>query len=196
VDFVSITLLRDQALRTVAATEPVAEQMDALQYELREGPCYAAVTCDRFVLVNDLTSTSKFPRYAARAADAGVGSQAAIQLVHNGETAGLNLYARKVEAFDRSTIQMAELFATQAAALLQYATQVEHLSEALHSRTDIGMAVGIIMERYSIDRERAFAFLVRGSSTRNIKLRLLAQKIVEGTLATTPQEDAGSQEWP
>ncbi len=57
-------------------------------------------------------------------------SQAAIQLIQDGERAGLNLYARSVEAFDRSTVQFAELFATQAAALLDYAEQVEQLSEA------------------------------------------------------------------
>ncbi len=66
-DFVSITLLgADHSLQTVAATDPLAEQMDALQYELREGPCYAAVTDDRFVLVNDIAAASDYPRYAAK----------------------------------------------------------------------------------------------------------------------------------
>jgi len=125
VDFVSITLLgADRMLRTIAASDPLAEQLDALQYELREGPCYAAVTEERFVLVNDVAACSDYPRYAARAADLGVGSQAAIQLIHNGQSAGLNLYARRVEAFDRTTLQLAELFATQTAALLEYAEQV------------------------------------------------------------------------
>ena len=133
---------------------------------MREGPCYAAVTDERFVLVNDIAHASDYPRYGARAADLGVRSQAAIQLIHDGERAGLNLYARRAGAFDRSTVQLAELFATQAAALLEYAEQVEQLSEALHTRTDIGTAVGIVMERYGIDRNQAFAFLVRNSNDR------------------------------
>ena len=123
-------------------------------------------------------------------------SQAAIQLVQNGERAGLNLYARRWEAFDRSTVQLAELFATQAAALLDYAGQVEQLSEALHTRTDIGTAVGILMERYGIDRNRAFAFLVRNSNNRNLKLRVLAQHVIDGTFESTSDEDIGSQAWP
>lgn len=190
VEFVSITVHGDDGtLRTVAATDPLAGQLDALQYELREGPCYAAVTDDRFVLVNNVAVSSAFPRYGVRAADLGVGSQAAIQLFHDGERAGVNLYARKVDAFDRSTVQLAELFATQAAALLQYAEQVEQLSVALHTRTDIGTAVGIVMERYEIDRNQAFAFLVRHSNHRNIKLRVLAQQVIDGTFRSAPHQD-------
>jgi hypothetical protein len=180
-EFASITVLDDQGIRTVAATDPRAEQVDALQYELREGPCYAAVTEERLVLINDMAASTAFPRYGARATQLGVQSQAAIQLVNSRERAGLNLYAGQVGAFDRSTVQLAELFATHAASLLDYATQVEQLSEALHTRSDIGTAIGVVMERYGIDRDQAFAFLVRNSNNRNIKIRVLAQEIIRGT---------------
>jgi ANTAR domain/GAF domain len=197
VDFASITLrAAAESLHTIAATDPLAETLDALQYELREGPCFAAVTDERFVLVNDLAAAEAFPRFGPRAAEHGIRAQAAIQLAHNGDQAGLNLYSRSPEAFDRSTVQIAELFATQAAALLEYAVQVEQLGEALHTRTDIGTAVGIVMERYGIDRNRAFAFLVRNSNNRNLKLRVLAQQVIDGTFDSTPEEDTRSQRWP
>lgn len=185
VDFASITVRgsNDRSLQTVAATDPLAHEADELQYKLNEGPCYAAVTDERVVLVSDLWASSDFPRYGSEACDIGLGSQLAIQLLHDdGQQAGLNLYAFRREAFDRSTIQFAELFATQAAAVLQYATQVEQLDEALHTRTDIGIAVGIAMERYGLDRDRAFAFLVRNSNQRNVKLRALAHELIDGTL--------------
>jgi GAF domain-containing protein len=195
VDFVSITIHgEDDGYRTVAASDPLAEQLDTLQYELREGPCYAAVTDERFVVTNDLAAASDFPRYGARAADLGVGSQAAVLFFHDGERAGLNLYARSTDAFDRSTVQLAELFATQAASVLEYAVQVEQLSEALHTRTDIGIAVGIVMERYGVDRDRAFAFLVRNSNDRNVKIRLLAQQIIAGAFPSTSREEARSRD--
>ena len=101
---------------------------------------------------------TRLPTVLPRAAEPGIRAQSAIQLVHDGERAGLNLYARGPGVFDRSTVQFAELFATQAAALLDYAMQVEQLGEPLHSRTDIGTAVGIVMERYHIDRNQAFAY--------------------------------------
>lgn len=182
VDFASITVYgADSTLQTVASTDPLAEQIDALQYDLQEGPCYAAVTDERFVLVNDVARSSEFPRYGVRAADLGVQSQAALQLSHSEERAGLNLYALRPLVFDRSTVQMAELFATQAAALLEYAEQVEQLSEAVHTRTDIGIAIGMLMERLGLDRNQAFAYLVRNSNDQNVKLRILAKQIIDGT---------------
>jgi hypothetical protein len=197
VDFASITIYgKEGTLRTIGATDPMADLLDALQYELREGPCYAAVTHERFVLVNDLAADGRFPRYAPRAAEHGVGSQTAFQLVHNGDRAGLNLYAHSPGAFDHSTIHFAELFGTQAALVLSFAKQVEHLSEALHTRTDIGTAVGIVMERYSISREQAFAFLIRNSNDRNVKVRTLALDVINGTFQSTPDEDSRSQQWP
>jgi hypothetical protein len=195
-DFVSITIRRrNDQLHTVAASDPIAERADAVQYELHEGPCYAAVTSKRFVLVNDVAATVEFPRYGPKAVELGIGAQAAIQLVHNGDSAGLNLYARTPEAFDSATVHIAELFATHAGALLGYADQVEQLSEGLHTRTDIGTAVGILMERYGIDRHQAFAFLARNSQNRNIKVRVLAQRVIDGTFDSTPREDRESRGW-
>jgi hypothetical protein len=197
VDFASITVYgADHTLSTAAPTDPLAAQLDELQYELREGPCYAAVTKERFVLINDMTAAVDYPRYARRAADLGVLAQAAVQLAHGRRRAGLNLYSCTAGVFDRSTVQFAELFATQAAAVLNYAEQVEQLSEALHTRTDIGTAIGILMERYGIGSEQAFAFLVRTSNTRNTKLRVLAKAIIDSTFESSPEEDRRSRQWP
>jgi hypothetical protein len=164
----------------------LATQADTLQYELREGPCYTAVTAERFVLINDLSATEKFPRYAPQAVELGLGAHAAIQLIDGRRRAGLNLYARTAGNFDRSTVQFAELFAAQAGAILGYAEQVEQLGTALHARTDIGTAVGILMERYSINRHQAFAFLNRNSQDHNIKVRVLAQRVIDDTVGPLP----------
>ena len=181
VDFASITVRSlDRALMTLAATDQVATDLDELQYRLREGPCYAAVTEQRFVLVNDLATGNSYRGYGPRASERGVRAQAAIQLSHDGEVAGLNLYSRTCNAFDQSTVQIAELLAVHAAVLLGYARQVETLGQAVHTRQDIGTAVGILMERYQIDRDRAFALLVRISNDRNIKVRELAQHVIDG----------------
>jgi AmiR/NasT family two-component response regulator len=42
----------------------------------------------------------------------------------------------------------------------------------------IGKAVGIVMERYDLSDERAFAFLKRLSSHSNVKLRLVAEQVI------------------
>jgi hypothetical protein len=187
VDFASITVRRkDQTLDTIATTDDLATDLDKYQYELHEGPCYDAVTDERFVVVNDLAAVDgRYPRFGPRAVEFGVRGQAGIQLEHNCERAGLNLYARKPDAFDQSTIHLAELFSNQAAVLLGYARQVGSLSEALQSRQDIGTAVGITMQRYDLPQDQAFGFLVRISNHRNIKLRDIAFQVIEGTFDPT-----------
>ena len=59
-----------------------------------------------------------------------------------------------------------------------YAHEVRDLNEALETRRTIGQAIGILMERYELTEERAFAFPTRLSSHRNVKLRLVAQELV------------------
>jgi ANTAR domain/GAF domain len=191
VDFASVSVRRkDQTLDTVAATDPLAMKLDTMQYELGEGPCYAAVTDERFVVVNDLAAhDNPYPRFGPRAVELGVRAQTAIQLENSGEQAGLNLYARKPDAFDHSTMQFAELFSNQAGVLLGYARQVGSLGEALQSRQDIGTAVGITMQRYGVDRDEAFGFLVRISNDRNIRLREIAHQVIEGTFDPTAGYD-------
>ena len=55
------------------------------------------------------------------------------------------------------------------------------MTEALESRTTIGTAIGILMERYQLDANRVFTFLVRTSQTGNIKLREVAAAVVAET---------------
>lgn len=192
-DFASISIRHnDGTLQTMAATHPLAHELDEVQYRLSEGPCLAAVAEARFVLINDMTDASEFPRYAPQAAARGVGSQLAMQLVQDGEHAGLNVYALRRDAFDHTTVMMAELFAAQAAMILGYAKQVEGLGYAVHSRQDIGTAVGMVMERYGLDQSRAFGYLVRLSQTRNVKLRLIARELISGTFSESVTE--GRQE--
>jgi hypothetical protein len=57
--------------------------------------------------------------------------------------------------------------------------EIDQLREALDSRGIIGQAMGILMERYGIDADRAFAVLKRYSQHRNRKLRDVARDLVE-----------------
>lgn len=53
------------------------------------------------------------------------------------------------------------------------------LADALEGRRVIGEAVGILMERYEMNEDRAFAFLVRASSHTDTELRAVAQELVD-----------------
>ena len=73
---------------------------------------------------------------------------------------------------------LADLFAAHAASALERTREVSELNTALESRKIIGQAIGIVMERYGLNEDRAFAFLVRASSHGNVKIRDLALRLV------------------
>jgi AmiR/NasT family two-component response regulator len=56
---------------------------------------------------------------------------------------------------------------------------VKHLELAVAHRTTIGMALGILMERYNVDHEAAFARLRRASSVQNRKLYDIASELID-----------------
>jgi AmiR/NasT family two-component response regulator len=99
-------------------------------------------------------------------------------LFENPKTVGaLNLFGREVGALEDAE-ELSRLFAHQAAVALAYSIEIQGLNDALRSRTRIGQAVGIIMERYKLPEQQAFAFLTRLSQQGNIKLRRVADELV------------------
>jgi hypothetical protein len=184
VHYASITVKHaDDRLETAAPTDPMLLDLDAAQYELREGPCYDAAVETPYVTSPHLAADERFPRYGAVAVRAGIRAQAGLRLFEtprNSARAALNLYSRDVGSFDdMSTV--ARLFVHQSAMALDYAREIENLQQAMRTRQLIGRAVGIAMERYGLSEERAFAFLARVSQTRNVKLRAVAEELVAET---------------
>ncbi|GAB2752533.1 ANTAR domain-containing protein [Nocardioides pakistanensis] len=113
-----------------------------------------------------------------------------LRLFADGQTlGGLNLYSTEGESIDPEVRQVAELLAAHAALALGRARREEGLSSALTNRRVIGQAIGIVMERYQMDEDRAFQYLVRVSQHSNIKLRDVARELVDQGNHRTP--DAG-----
>jgi len=157
--------------------------VDALQHEFGEGPCLDAVYEHKTVRVDDMASESRWPAFASRAAEAGARSMLSFQLWVEGDNLGaLNLYSRRPHAFDEDSEHIGLLYAAHAAVAYAAAQRQDQLQAAVDTRDLIGQAKGILMERYGIDDDRAFAFLVRLSMDRNQKLRDIAQHIVTQTL--------------
>lgn len=182
VDYASMTILHaDGRVDTVAPTDELLRTVDAAQYALREGPCYDAAAESVHVISPYLDSDPRFPRYAATAVAAGIEAQAGLRLYAAAKSRGaLNLYARRPGAFS-DLGALGQLFQHQAAMAIEYAREIHNLQEAVRTRGLIGSAVGIVMERYQLTDDRAFAFLTRLSQDGNTKLRVIAQQIIEGT---------------
>jgi hypothetical protein len=96
----------------------------------------------------------------------------------DGWRVALNLYARRPGVFDSETISLAEMFADQAAVAMGFVRTVHTVNKALLLRETFGQAVGIVMERYAMDPDRAFAFLVRTAQTSNTKIPDVARQII------------------
>lgn len=181
VDHVGISLLRqDGTIETVSGTDQLVWGLDSVQYSLREGPCYDAVVTGPVCVAGDLRHDGRWPNYAARAVERGVKSQMGLRLFLEEETFGaLNLYSTSRDVLTPDVQHVAELFSAHAALALGRARQVEGLNTALQTRKVIGQALGIVMERYQLDEDRAFQFLIRVSSQSNAKLRDIAQELVD-----------------
>jgi hypothetical protein len=171
---------KDGRIQTLAPTDLLAVEADELQYELSEGPCLDAVLDEPVVQVDDIRTDLRWPAYGPQAAKRlGIGSQLAFQFrAEPHARGGLNLYSSQPNNITTETRQIGVLFANLAAVALCWSRQDETMTEALGARTLIGQAVGILMERYHLDPDRAFGFLVRTSQTGNVKLRDVAAGIV------------------
>jgi transcriptional regulator with GAF, ATPase, and Fis domain len=103
----------------------------------------------------------------------------------------LSLGSTAVNAFDEESASLAAIFAAHTATALAAAEGRRQLSAAISSRDVIGQAKGILMERYRIGADAAFAVLVRTSQHTNVKLHDVAVELCEGrSMPRLPPHDA------
>lgn len=174
-----ITQVQRRRVHAKAPFDELVAQCDKAQDELGEGPCLDAIWHQQTVIVDDLGSDDRWPRFGARAAELGAGSLISFRLyVHNDELGALNLYGGNGVRFGDEAQLIGELFATHAAVALSGAREHRQLNEALASRDAIGQAKGLLMARENITGSRAFDLLVRASQESNIKLTEVASWLI------------------
>ncbi len=174
------TAERKRAVVTRAFTGDAVLPLDLAQYSLREGPCSEVLQGDLVVCVSSLRDEQRWPSYTQKARAMGVRSQLAVKLYLGDATlGGINFYSTTSDHVSDDARVLAGLFATHAAIALGHAQERDTLTQGLESRRVIGQAIGLLMQRYDMDEDHAFGFLVRASSHRNIKLRAVAQEMVD-----------------
>lgn len=180
-EMAGVTLRRRRGrFESMAPSEPKVNACDELQYKLDEGPCVDAVTDEPLVRADDVSTDERWPRWGPRVAqDDGVRSMLSIRLFTSRQVHGaLNLYSRSPSAFDVEAVDLARVLAVHVSVALRGALLDEQLQVAVDSRNLIGQAQGLLMERYSLDSERAFAVLTRISQDRNTRLVEVADHVV------------------
>ncbi len=134
----------------------------------------------------DLEDEPRWPTFGPAAAQAGVRSLLALPVQVNEDPGALNLYARYPQAF--GVIDRGKGMLLAAMAGMAFSTARLHEDEerraanfqaALATREMIGQAQGILMERERITPDEAFDILRRASQHLNIKLRDIAQNVVD-----------------
>lgn len=174
---------RDGTVTPHASSDDIVAEVEQLQSELGEGPCHESVREQRRVLVADLASSERWPRFAPAAVQRGVATVCSFPLFAlNGSTGALSIYAATPAAFDENSLDTTALFASYAAIALHGGQRVDQLNAALRSRDVIGQAKGILIERFAVSEEQAFAMLVRSSQDTNLKLRDVADWLVGDTI--------------
>jgi GAF domain-containing protein len=179
--FGGITLIQagGRKFMTVGATHPLVLRADQLQYELREGPCVDAAVEIKSVHSGSLAEDPRWPTWGPAAAELGFHSIISAEVHGRGQRIGaLNLYGGSSKAFSPDDVEMARMFAGHGAIALANARSEETLLQALETRTLIGQAQGILMERFDLDADHAFAVLRRYSQESNRRIGEIVAEIV------------------
>lgn len=183
---VSVTLMQDGAVTSVAFTGPLATALDERQYEAGFGPCMDAALSGNTISIDDTAHSDTYPDFGRLVARHGITHTMSIGLPVEQRTVGaLNIYGTGA-AFDENSAELATAFASYAAVAVAnasvYASTVTlagNLQKALESRAVIDQAKGILMREHHCSADAAFDELVRRSNAGNRRLREIAQDIVD-----------------
>jgi hypothetical protein len=201
-----------QPKRNSAVTGTSGGVVELLEWEQKagEGPLHEVLAGHHPVAVLQRNGDFRWPRYSTQLQMAGFGSAMGIRLRiapdADGDGAGpadapaaLALFAQDAKAFPLQVISEARGFAGLAAKSLEVAVSLHSarstatdLRSALDSRTSINVACGVIMAQNRCSYHEAFAILAKASSHRNIKVRRVAEDILDKLPEGPPRAHFGS----
>ena len=168
--------------RTTAGTDELPYQWDQLQYQFGEGPCLEAIATNGVELSSDLRTEDRWPRFAhAIVEQTPARSMLSFRLfLTEKNRAGLNLYATHPGAFTDQSTATGSMFAAYASMALLAAARgdtANHLTRALETNREIGVAMGILMSNGKLTSQQAFDQLRSASQNFNRKLRDIAADV-------------------
>lgn len=130
---------------------------------------------------------SRWPHFGGRVARMRVHSALSLPLIVEDRVIGaINAYATNRDAFGEHAVQLGLQFAGPAAVsvynaqlLAKAQERTARLQRALDSRAVIDQAIGVIRSRSGSTAEEAFERLTQISQTENVKLYVVAERLVE-----------------
>jgi GAF domain-containing protein len=85
----AVSVVDEHDRRSRAASDPMVEQADVLQYELDDGPCMTAWRTRELVRIDDTTTDSRWPRWSEAVSPLGVRAVLSAPLLAAGESIGV-----------------------------------------------------------------------------------------------------------
>lgn len=178
-DVGGVMLVQRRKVRSAAVSADIVLRADELQLETGDGPCLEAIEEHDTFVISDTETEDRWPQWCSRVDDLGIRSVLSVRLRTFGGTLGsLNLYAYEPQRFSKEDAVVGTILASHASVALAAEKERSELREAIDGRHMIGMAQGILMERFQLEESQAFAVLRRYSQDRNIKLREVASQVV------------------
>jgi ANTAR domain len=195
-----VSIGRGGTFSTPAATDDAVLTVDQLQYVKRSGPCVDAIVQDTTFNTGDLRSDTRWPSFGRAAFErTGIISMLSFRMffeaTDRGDVlAGLNMYSREPHAFAETSEVVGMLLATHGALAVAQMTaraKADNLMTALKTSRDIGVAMGILMQRYKITRDDAFNLLRMASQALHRKVAEIAVEVADtGELPELPDRRA------
>jgi GAF domain-containing protein len=178
---VSLMLVRKGGvISSPAYSSRVAYESDQAQYATNEGPCLEAIREHHTVLIDDLETDERWPRYRDEALALGVRSMVSFRLFLLEDTMGaLDFYSSRPHTFDERSRLLGQVFASHAAVALKAAISEAGTEAALRTRDVIGQAKGVLMSREGLTATEAFEQLRARSQQLNRPVRELAVEVAE-----------------
>ncbi|MGD0311731.1 MAG: GAF and ANTAR domain-containing protein [Acidimicrobiales bacterium] len=198
-DYAGIFVVEGDSMSNPVSTDPIVIQLGDIHRRTMQGPCIDAMASGEAFYAEDLAYDERWPEFGREMSEAGIRSLLALPMALDGSTGALNLYARYPHAFgviDRGRALLLAAIAGAAYSTVRSHEEEERRATELHAalatREMIGQAQGILMERERISADAAFDILRRASQHLNIKLRVVAQNLVDtGERPDTGQPTGG-----
>lgn len=163
----------DGQLRYAAASDVMTSRLEAIQLELREGPCMLAHATSQPVLIPDLAAETRFAAFVPRVRQEGVEAVFTLPLLHRGTSVGiLDVYRDRPSTLDDGQLSDAAITADMVTTAVlnrrlydDSVTVTQQLQSALDSRIAMEQAKGRVSERHGVtvgQAEEMIHYFLRG----------------------------------
>ena len=166
-------------VQTPAWTSRAVWAADAIQIPLDEGPSLEPMWISDQVMVDDLSTSQRWPRWAPEAVKLGLRSLISVRLPGGTQTfSALNLYSDRAHGFGPHSLDQACSYAVGVLGAIQTAGGASGFEAAMSTRSIVGMAEGMMRYRYGFSQRRSLALLQMYSAKCRVTLRDAAKEFV------------------